>query len=1521
MACTHSSSAESHSLTSWLQATVNKTVQRFGLTEVYAPTPANSALVDVVFVHGLNGDPHNTWTSSPSGVFWPADLLPQFIEDVKARVLVYGYDADVASLAGSGTTKDKIHNHAERLVADLFANRRIRKATERPIIFVAHSLGGLVVKRALLSSNAISGVRTEHLRSICVSTYGILFLGTPHKGADLASWGSFLEWLCKAVPKKALDTSPQLIDALKTNSETLQNIDRDFAQIMSRFHLFFFHEAKPTDMKGTLRFIVEEDSAAPTLPDIERAGIQADHSHMCKFENESAPGFDLVVDGIQRYAEEAPRTIEKRWNFERSDRNDRRSHIIEELGGGEFPAERFRRLKLISSGSHTIMQTPPSDTTSEFGRTPVSSIHDLRDSNLLSKPESPSLKADAQTSTTPDEPYFIVPPAFRTNTFFVGMQKELVQLDRKLFDKKRRAAGTACVLLHGQAGVGKSHLARQYVFKNREKFPGGVFWINSRLIEEVEKDFWHIAQKVVAADSPGLRTSGDDNGGSFVEVVKSWFEARHEWLIVLDGVTMESDKDIDELQRFIPNSRDSSLIYVSRAKRLEIFQRLLLPQAVKVAPLSDDDARKLLLKSIPIHHPREAQIKSATDLVKKVGGLPLAITAISHRIAYTHEPLEKYTIKSYADDQKIGARYHEIMDDLQKRGHMEAFNLISVLCFYGPHIPVEMIHLGLKSLRHNNVEVKSSENGEKPDINSTFGILMRYGLLERNEPDDRESMSSSRSTILDTEPIDMLKMHTVVQKFCCDRLNASKLLRTWLTNAIRLFCYSFAEADRRIKQRPEQGRVSDYREYLVHGNRLHSHTFEYESKSQLLGSLRTELEPTLLLIKEEIRSREPSSSQGSVDRADFQVSVFDRTSNSSSSGISEPGVKTPNSRPTPLPLDMNPYGMPLREPSTDSPRSIGTNSPKYEPRIIDHSPHARFPPFYENDNLGSQAMEKSASDSTTRPRATSNTSQGLPWELVQSTRRVKRLDYTGRSFQRSPARAELTRNNATGSVVREAQGKLSGSSDAFSMLEKVHRQSPPPPPSRGSIWSRSSSERSGAPVSARPTYAGVVAGHTQLSNNRPYSSPLSPPMPSEQNMTPGSTGFERGRSRESQSRRPPNLQAEQSPHNSQTLMPSTGSIRQPSLPRATPKLMESSVLPPNPQYVVTAPVPNSSFHPYHGALRNPDTLPRYTPPNVTGPNPLPLPHENITVTSRFPGPIRSPYRDFASQSTASPPGTIPDLSNYQYDSLSNPNYLPISQPTGYYSQPVSREHSHQSHGSGTATEPTPAHRSGISPHLNSILMENSAPRPRNADGSPKRKSPKIGYSQPTLSPLGKQESPDLNLMSSSDSALLSGTGGWAVNSLAQNASTPRYMHFSSTHSDHSPTASQHNAMARGESNGPGIWDGEGVTQFGHDGHVVFGELEPTSIAEARRRIRAYDEFIRRREGGGGRGRRDGGDGGGMFEEGDGAMAMMLDERGLEVMGEEIFERGAQGEMGLGLVGGYGGEGGPPYPEINRILTR
>jgi len=239
----------------------------------------------------------------------------------KARILVYGYDADVTSFKG-GTSKDKIHNHAETLVQRLSANRSLEDATERPIIFICHSLGGLVVKRALSYSFNVNNSNLEQQRSIYVSTYGVVFLGTPHNGSDLAKWGSLLQAIASVAPKRILDSSPQLVDALKSQSETLQNINRYFVQIMYRFHILFCHEGKPTDLKGTRQFIVDQDSAAPDFADVERMVIETDHSHMCKFATKRSPGYEGVAEAIKRFAENAAGTIKRRWLEERDARGN-----------------------------------------------------------------------------------------------------------------------------------------------------------------------------------------------------------------------------------------------------------------------------------------------------------------------------------------------------------------------------------------------------------------------------------------------------------------------------------------------------------------------------------------------------------------------------------------------------------------------------------------------------------------------------------------------------------------------------------------------------------------------------------------------------------------------------------------------------------------------------------------------------------------------------------------------------------------------------------------------------------------------------------------------------------------------------------------------------------------------------------------------------------------------------------------------------------------------------------------------
>lgn len=293
------------------------------------------ALVDVVFVHGLDGHPYSTWTNERDRVFWPAQLLPPILQEEQARVLVYGYDADVALSLDrtSQSSKDRIRHHAEGLLAELWANRR-KQAQERPIIFIAHSLGGLVVKRALIYSSEVWGNKTRHYRSIYVSTYGVLFFGTPHQGFDVTTWVSRRKRTYEAMLSDDLTKNrPQILDALKLNNETLQIIDRDFMQLTGKLHIYFFYEGKPTNVNGSLHYIVEEESAAPVIQDVERASIQQDHAHMCQFENNQSPGFNLVTEAIQRYAAAAPKKIKADWQLEQAKRGATKEAQVKELGG------------------------------------------------------------------------------------------------------------------------------------------------------------------------------------------------------------------------------------------------------------------------------------------------------------------------------------------------------------------------------------------------------------------------------------------------------------------------------------------------------------------------------------------------------------------------------------------------------------------------------------------------------------------------------------------------------------------------------------------------------------------------------------------------------------------------------------------------------------------------------------------------------------------------------------------------------------------------------------------------------------------------------------------------------------------------------------------------------------------------------------------------------------------------------------------------------------------------------------
>ncbi|KAL9068356.1 MAG: hypothetical protein Q9161_006279 [Pseudevernia consocians] len=264
---------------------------------------SNTGLIElVVAVHGLNGDPFKTWTTEGSEKMWlkDLDLLPSNLKN--SRILTYGYNANVMAMFGK-TLSDRILQHAHTLVAQLVADREA----------MAYSAGR--------TSKSI-----QHLHSIYVSTFGILFLGTPHDGGNKAKLASTGRRMIGAlVPSKIVDTEGQLLDALQQGSEVLQEITDVFVPLMKNFHIFFFWEQEKTNMGVTQDYVVEESSAAPILDNTERAGLPGDHRSMCKFESRTSPGYKLIVAALMRYS------ILRRWKHAVDMLNSKRSQEADEL--------------------------------------------------------------------------------------------------------------------------------------------------------------------------------------------------------------------------------------------------------------------------------------------------------------------------------------------------------------------------------------------------------------------------------------------------------------------------------------------------------------------------------------------------------------------------------------------------------------------------------------------------------------------------------------------------------------------------------------------------------------------------------------------------------------------------------------------------------------------------------------------------------------------------------------------------------------------------------------------------------------------------------------------------------------------------------------------------------------------------------------------------------------------------------------------------------------------------------------
>ncbi|KNB17003.1 hypothetical protein FOXG_14990 [Fusarium oxysporum f. sp. lycopersici 4287] len=274
----------------------SSTMAQPGLHVIYdsaSSDPPHVAELDIVAVHGLNfknSDDHarKTWTMGDK--LWLKDFLPNALLK-PARVMLFEYNSSPAI----GATAIKLADHANNLLQWLKLKRK--SDPQRPLVFIGHSLGGLVVKEALVAATL-----DVTYKSIVEATRLLVFFATPHQGGNYASLGDIVAKIVRTGVSKPKN---DLLDALKENSDQATQRFEQARHLPERCLVVSFYEG---DSYGKMGLIVDKKSATLNLPGTreKQIAMHTDHSTICKFESADSPACELVLGTI---ADEVDRAL------------------------------------------------------------------------------------------------------------------------------------------------------------------------------------------------------------------------------------------------------------------------------------------------------------------------------------------------------------------------------------------------------------------------------------------------------------------------------------------------------------------------------------------------------------------------------------------------------------------------------------------------------------------------------------------------------------------------------------------------------------------------------------------------------------------------------------------------------------------------------------------------------------------------------------------------------------------------------------------------------------------------------------------------------------------------------------------------------------------------------------------------------------------------------------------------------------------------------------------------------------
>ncbi|KAH6988073.1 hypothetical protein BKA56DRAFT_714262, partial [Ilyonectria sp. MPI-CAGE-AT-0026] len=186
----------------------------------------------------------------------------------------------------------------------------------RPIIFLGHSLGGLIIKSALCHAhNILQASENDFLKSV----YAILFFGVPHQGMR----SDALDEIVQGQPNRALIQEVVVEKEDRLASSYLGHLERDFARTCrAKYEIVSFYElyrssspqrigSGPVVMEGAKYLTVNEASATLGSSECNKVALETDHTGLVKFTSRSDVNYTTVKARLRKLVGKAKPKVAK----------------------------------------------------------------------------------------------------------------------------------------------------------------------------------------------------------------------------------------------------------------------------------------------------------------------------------------------------------------------------------------------------------------------------------------------------------------------------------------------------------------------------------------------------------------------------------------------------------------------------------------------------------------------------------------------------------------------------------------------------------------------------------------------------------------------------------------------------------------------------------------------------------------------------------------------------------------------------------------------------------------------------------------------------------------------------------------------------------------------------------------------------------------------------------------------------------------------------------------------------------